>query len=248
MNTPVRGRSTNRPGARSTRGRPVRGGAADPRWRRVLPPVLLGVITVVVLVLYFTPLLAVRAVEVEGNRRLGDEEVLAAAGVELGTPLLRVDTGDISAHLGEMAALESANVELRWPSTVRLDVVERVPVAFVVGSGGAHLVDASGVPFTEVPEPPPGLPELEVRAVSPEDPAARAALSALTALDPVVREQVVAVEAARPSDVRLLLTGGREVHWGMAEESERKAAILPPLLSRPGEVYDVTSPELPTVA
>lgn len=248
MSTPVRGRRPNRPGARSTRGRPVRGGAVDLRWRRVLPLVVLAVITVVVAVLYFTPLLGVRSVEVEGNRMLGDDEVLAAAGVEPGTPLLRVDTGEISSRLGEMSKLDSASVELMWPSTVRLDVVERIPMAFMVGRGGTHLVDASGLPFTEVPEPPPGLPELKVRTAAPDDPATRAALTALTALDPMVRDQVVAVEAERPADVRLLLTEDREVHWGMVEESERKAAILQPLLSRPGKIYDVTSPELPTVA
>lgn len=38
------------------------------------------------------------------------------------------------------------------------------------------------------------------------------------------------------------------MHWGESGDSARKAAILIPLLTREGQVYDVTSPDLPTVA
>ncbi|MFD0490590.1 hypothetical protein ACFQ0O_30060 [Saccharopolyspora spinosporotrichia] len=54
--------------------------------------------------------------------------------------------------------------------------------------------------------------------------------------------------AHNPRDLRLHLRGDREVEWGGVRETPRKAAILPPLLTRPGRVYDVTSPVLPTVA
>jgi cell division protein FtsQ len=37
------------------------------------------------------------------------------------------------------------------------------------------------------------------------------------------------------------------VRWGPDEEAERKASVLVALLTRPGRVYDVTSPDLPTV-
>jgi cell division protein FtsQ len=32
------------------------------------------------------------------------------------------------------------------------------------------------------------------------------------------------------------------------EQSDRKAAVLGPLLTQPGKIYDVSSPSLPTVA
>ncbi|GAB3274838.1 FtsQ-type POTRA domain-containing protein [Parasphingorhabdus pacifica] len=214
----------------------------------MVPPVVLTVLTIAVVVVYFTPVLGVRSVEVEGNEMLGDQEVRAAAGVRMGVPMLRVDSDEIGGRLRRMRELKSVDVSLAWPSTVRLEVVERVPAVYMVGADGVHLVDASGTPFRKVPERPPALPELKVNTAAPDDPATRAALAALTSLGPEVRAEVVAVEVKANIDVRLLLTGDRQVEWGENEQVERKAAILPPLLTRPGKTYDVTSPELPTVA
>jgi cell division protein FtsQ len=43
------------------------------------------------------------------------------------------------------------------------------------------------------------------------------------------------------------LLDGRIVVWGGTEKSERKAAVTLPLLTQPGQTYDVSSPDLPTV-
>ena len=40
---------------------------------------------------------------------------------------------------------------------------------------------------------------------------------------------------------------GREVRWGGVEQGDRKAAVLVPLLTQPGKIYDVSSPTLPTI-
>ncbi|MBB5155712.1 cell division protein FtsQ/DivIB [Saccharopolyspora phatthalungensis] len=247
--TPTRRRAPARPGLRSTRGRPVRGGAmAPPRWRRWALPALLTVATLVAVVLYFTPLLGVRSVQVVGNSRLGQDEVVRAAGIESGTPMLQVDVDEIRARLQAVPKIAAAQVSLSWPSTVRVQVTERIPVAFLVARNGIQLVDADGVPFDVVPQLPADLPELRVRAASQNDATTRAAMTVLMALPQSVRAEVTAVIAERSNAIRLLLTGDREVAWGALEETPRKAAILPPLLTRPGKVYDVTTPALPTVA
>jgi len=38
------------------------------------------------------------------------------------------------------------------------------------------------------------------------------------------------------------------VRWGGVEEGDRKAAVLGPLLTQPGKIYDISSPALPTIA
>ncbi|GGI75239.1 cell division protein FtsQ [Saccharopolyspora subtropica] len=247
--TTTRRRATDRPGVRSTRGRPVRGGAlAPPKWRRWALPALLAVVTVLALVLYFTPLLGVRSVEVTGNVTLHQDQVVQAAGVELGTPMLQVDVDEVRDRLQAVPKIAAAEVSLSWPSTLRVEVTERAAVAFVVARNGIQLVDGTGMPFEVVPQRPADLPELRLREVSQNDPATRTAMAILTSLPPAVRAEVTAVLADNPRDVRLLLTGDREVEWGSVEETARKAAILPPLLTRPGRVYDITTPALPTVA
>lgn len=228
-------------------GRERRGGGwlakIGPRWGALL---VLTAVTLLVLALYFTPLLGVRSVRVEGNRALGEQEVLAAAEVPLGESMLRVDTDGIRSRLRENPQVASARAELSWPSTVRLEIEERTPAAFARDGGAVRLVDAGGVPFNTVPQPPPGLPEL--KAPSPDDPLVRDEMSVLASLPPEVRDQVVGVTARTSGDLRLRLTGDREVKWGSLRESQRKASVLPLLLTQPGRVYNVTSPDLPTVA
>ena len=82
----------------------------------------------------------------------------------------------------------------------------------------------------------------------PDDPATRAAVSVLAAIPRQLHAQVVEVTAKTPGDVQLALADGRLVKWGSAENSERKAAVLAPLLTRPGKTYDVATPDFPTVS
>jgi cell division protein FtsQ len=43
------------------------------------------------------------------------------------------------------------------------------------------------------------------------------------------------------------LTDGRVVVWGTTDRTEEKALKLGALLTQPGQTYDVSSPDLPTV-
>lgn len=205
------------------------------------------VVTVLVLVAYSTPVLGVRTVVVNGVAMDARQKVLDAAGVPMGTPMLQVDTSEVRDRLGSVPEVQSAKVSLSWPSTLRLDIVERQPAVFMLASNGIQLVDASGVSFATVPQPPEGIPELRVRGSAKPDVMARSASTVLTSLPPELRADVTTVVADSPYDIRVLLRGQREVRWGDVGDSGRKAAILRTLLTRPGHIYDVTAPELPTV-
>ncbi|HET9255152.1 MAG TPA: cell division protein FtsQ/DivIB, partial [Pseudonocardiaceae bacterium] len=132
--------------------------------------------------------------------------------------------------------------------TVRVEVTERSPVALVRRGSAAHLVDATGTDYATVPIDPPGLPELRVDRIGPQDEATVAALRVLTTLPEWLRVQVRSITANSPAEILLRLDSGREVRWGDAADGERKAAVLRPLLTQPGKVYDVSSPALPTIA
>lgn len=207
---------------------------------------VLGVVTALVLVLYFTPLLGVRAVQVSGLTTLPEPQVLAEAGVPVGKSMLRVDTDEIGGRLRQDPRIAASTVSLSWPSTVQVEVTERSPAAFVQQPGGVRLADAQGVLFASAPAPPPGL--LELRMPKPDDASARAAMSVVSSLPPDLRSQVSTVDVSSPREVRLELAGNRQIVWGEANQADRKAAVLPLLLTRPGHVFDVTSPVLPTVS
>ncbi len=198
------------------------------------------------LVLYFTPIMAVRHTVVTGLAALTEDQVTAAAAVKPDTPLLQVDTDAVAERVATIRRVASARVQREYPSTLRITVVERVPVAAKDYPDGPHLFDRDGVDFATEP-PPQGLPYLDVDNPGPKDPATQAALEVLLSLRPEVFSQVARVGAPSVAAVTLTLNDGREVIWGTTDRTEEKALKLGALLTQPGHTYDVSSPDLPTV-
>ncbi|OBH15067.1 cell division protein FtsQ [Mycolicibacter sinensis] len=198
------------------------------------------------LVLYFTPVMSVREIEVTGIAAVSRDEVLDVAKVQLGTPLLQVDTGGVAERVAAIRRVASARVQRQYPSALGISVVERVPVVFKDFPDGPHLFDKDGVDFATAP-PPAMLPIFDVDNPGPTDPASRAALQVMTALAPEVAAQVSRVAAPSVASITLTLADGRVVIWGNTDRTTEKAQKLAALLTQPGHTYDVSSPDLPTV-
>ncbi|XVA04155.1 cell division protein FtsQ/DivIB [Prescottella equi] len=196
--------------------------------------------------LWFSPLMSVRSVEFVGDGVLSSEEVLAQAGIQEGRPLLRVDTAAAAQRVAGMPRVAEARVRREYPSTVVVSVTERIPVVFFDSPEGTHLMDENGVDFAIEP-PPFGVVRLATPTPGRDDHATQAALEVLGALPESVRFQVSEVAAPTISSVSVTLVDGRVVVWGSADGSERKSAVVSVLLTQPGRIFDVSSPELPTV-
>ncbi|MEE2854937.1 MAG: cell division protein FtsQ/DivIB [Actinomycetota bacterium] len=198
------------------------------------------------LILYFTPAMAARNIVVVGTGVVTREEVLDAARVRIGTPLLQINTSQVADRVAAIRRVASARVQRQYPSALRITIVERVPVAVKDFPDGPHLFDRDGVDFATGP-PPPALPYLDVADPGPNDPATKAALQVLTALRPEIESQVGHVAAQSVASITLTLGDGRVVIWGTTDRTDEKAEKLAALLTQPGKVYDVSSPDLPTV-
>ncbi|HKN98865.1 MAG TPA: FtsQ-type POTRA domain-containing protein, partial [Pseudonocardiaceae bacterium] len=209
--------------------------------------VVLGLVLLAAAV-WWTPLLGVRSVDVSGERQLTAEQVRVAAAVPEGTPMLRLDLRSIQHRVRLLARVATVRVLREWPSTVRIEITERSPIGYLAESDGTHLVDATGMDYATVTTPPHGLPKIELTTVAPTDQRTEAVVGVLRALPAQLRSLVVTVSARTPGSVTLGLTHRRTIRWGSAQDSVRKAEVLAPLMTRPGKVYDVSSPELPTVS
>lgn len=198
------------------------------------------------LVLYFTPLMSVRNLAVSGATAVPQEQVLAAAAVAPDTPLLQVDTDAVAERVATIRRIATARVQREYPSTLRITVVERVPVVVKDYPDGPHLFDRDGVDFATEP-PPPTLPYLDADNPGPNDPATKAALEVMLALPPDVVAQVGRIAAPSVASIALTLSDGRVVVWGTNDRTDEKALKLAALLTQPGHTYDVSSPDLPTV-
>jgi cell division protein FtsQ len=209
--------------------------------------IVLGVASVGLgLVLYFTPVMSARSVVVVGTGAVSREEVVDVAKVAPGTPLLQIDTDAVADRVAGIRRVASARVQREYPSTLRITILERVPVVVKDFGDGPHLFDRDGVDFATAP-PPPGLAYIDVDNPGPTDPTTQAALEVMTALRPEVVAQVSRIAAPSVASITLTLTDGRTVVWGTTERTGEKAEKLAALLTQPGRVYDVSSPDLPTV-
>ncbi len=242
--SPATRRFDNRDGARPRRRGPL--GAAVRRGLRRWWPALVALIivgTAGIWVLLGTSILGVRDVEVTGSTIVGPDQVRAAAAVELGTPLARVDTGAVAGRVRQLPSVADVDVHRSWPSTLVVAVTERVPAA-VVRVGSQYLVvDASGVVFNHLAVRPAGIVLLAVAHPGPADASTVAGLQVVAALTPALRRVVKQVVADSPTDIHLDLVDGRVIVWGDASDSVRKAQAATALLGRAQHRIDVSAPD-----
>lgn len=218
---------------------------SDP-WRAAFVVLLLvGLAGAVLWVLFGSRLLAVRQIEVTGLDRLAEAEVLAAADVAVGTPLARVDTDAVAARVAELRLVESVEVRRGWPTTLHLEVAERVPVLALAEEGGYLLVDREGVGVTRTDTRPEDHPLVRVSGEVEGNPAVAESCLVVEALpDPLAAavDTVVATDRAR---ITLELADGATVMWGDAGRAADKARALEVLVEQhppePGRHYDVSA-------
>lgn len=230
------------------RSRQVRGPAGSrrrrPRRRTVIAAALLVVVLAGCYVVVFTALFSVRSVTVTGLSRLTRGQVLAAAAVPHGVPLVRVDTAPVRERVAALPRVAQVEVSRKWPSGLVIAIHERTGVAYVVRDGRPWLVDASGVRFAAVATVT-GLPRLAT-ADAPRA-ARRAAVDVVAHLPAALRSITVSVSVTDPDHVTLNLTHSRTALWGGTSQGTTKARALVALLERPGTTYDVSTPPVVVV-
>jgi len=208
----------------------------------------LGVAGAVVWLLYFSDVLGVHRIEVEGNTLLSSEQVEDAAGVELGSALAGLDVDEVAERVAALAPVASVEVERRWPRGLSIVVTERRAVAVVREGGTLSGMDGDGVLFRSFDEAVRRLPLVDAEQLDPagRDDALAEVATAVAALEPAVARRVDHVEVASRDSIVLVLTGGDRVMWGSAEQSSLKGRVLTVLLEEEATRYDVSVPGQPT--
>jgi POTRA domain, FtsQ-type len=113
--------------------------------------------------------LIVRSVQVTGTGpTVSRAQVIAAARIQPGLPLIRVNTSAVAHRVGAIRQIQSAQVSRDWPHTIVISVRLRTPVFTVAVPGGYALVDAFGVDLRSSARRPPGFPLLLVGSAAGE--------------------------------------------------------------------------------
>ena len=189
--------------------------------------------------------LVVRSITVNGAPAIPRSQVITAAGVRAGTPLIRISTGTVARRVERLTLVESARVTRSWPNAITITIVERTAALAVREPAGWDLVDRFGVVLKQVQSRPHGLPRLRT-STAPDllrgNPAVFAAATVGRELPARLAAKVRSIAAPTADTVTLYLRHGRTVVWGDASQTAMKARELAILMRGRARYFDVSDP------
>jgi len=230
---------TGAPGAAPGRKR------ADPWKAAFFVLAVVAIIAGVTWALLGSKFLVVRSITVNGAPDIPRSQVIAAAGVRAGTPLIRISTGTVARRVERLTLVESARVTRSWPKSITITIVERTAALAVREPSGWDLVDRFGVVLHQAPSRPHGLPRLRT-STAPDllrgNPAVFAAATVERELPARLAAKVRSIAAPTADTVTLYLRHGRTVVWGDPSQTAVKARELAILMRGRARYFDVSDP------
>ena len=227
------------------------------RLRRLLPLLVLTAAAWFAVVVFShwlltTPRFSVATVDVRGAFRVPPARILAAAAVEPGTSLFRLDPRAIAGRVAAIPEIRRADVVREFPDRVVISVEERRPFT-LVHSGRLHWLDEEGrllgaSPEAVVPQVPvvSGLSDDEVASMrsapSPKALAAIALIRVLLRTGSALAAEISEIDMSRKDGPLLYTIDGVEVRLG-TEEWEEQLARLEGVLTQVAD-QDVRSVDL----
>ncbi len=201
--------------------------------------------------LFLSPTLSARSVDVAGVGSSEARQILVDHQVVPGRPLILIRSDAVENALLMDPWVKEAAVHVDWPDLVRVEVVERTPIAWVETSEGwtRRAVDSVVLPGPDTPDASMG----QVRLASFDD---RTVLDApeLAASLIFLDELPVSLSSGAVIDIRegelWAVVAGYLVRLGRPIEMEEKALSLAALLEQDlpvGSVINMIAPVNPAV-
>ena len=222
---------------------------AEDRARRALRRATLVIVIAAsisgIVYVFHSPLLSVRALEVDGAVNVAVEPVLERHGIAEGEPLIWTDVDGARSEISRDPWVESVTDERDWPVSVVVSVTERRPVAAIGGVAvavdGVILPEASAV----------GLPLLAIDGQAAEGRYPQQdIIGGLRFLATLPSDLSGTASVASTPDGLIAVVGGYTVRLGRPVDMEEKARALGPVIDEePPEGSEITlvAPARPSV-
>lgn len=88
---------------------------------------LVCIFSVLIIVLLSSSLFNISTILVEGNDKLSDEKVISLSSIELHTNMFTLNKSQIKSKLKESSYIEDAKISRKFPSTIVININERIP-------------------------------------------------------------------------------------------------------------------------
>jgi len=206
------------------------------KWLK-LAGVLVGAIVVLMAILA-SPLFAIRSVTLEGNVYTSAEVVDQVRDLLKGASVFTVDTGKARTLLLDDPWVSDVRITTHFPSKALVEIAERVPVVWYVGTDQkVRVVDARGRVIVVLDGWPTKY--LQVEGVGPyidagavADDAYRAAAQLVLALPDEIRPKVASLALSPGGELSMTLKSGTVVRFGQPADLQNKLVLVVVLLRR----------------
>jgi cell division protein FtsQ len=88
--------------------------------------------------------LQLQTIEVKGRAHTPKSVILAASELTLGEPMLTISLAALHERLSTIGWIDEVAVERRMPSTIRIVLTERIPMALLQTEAGHRVIDQTG--------------------------------------------------------------------------------------------------------
>lgn len=201
--------------------------------------------------LVFSPWLSVSMVTTTGIEASDGHAILAEESVVAGTPMILISASRVEAKLLQDPWVSEASVDMHWPDEVTVDVVERVPSAWVNTEGGWTRRATDGVALPSPVEPDREMARIDMPELADSEAAQSSdllgALEFVDALGSNLHQETV---ITRIDDELWASVGEYQVRLGRAVDMSEKARSLQALLGLnppEGSTLVVIAPTNPSV-
>lgn len=200
-----------------------------------------------------SPILSLRTVTVVGAERSNPMASVLALEMGQGTPTIDVDGAALTRSIVDDPWVKEVAVDIAWPGSLSIVVVEHKPFATVRASDGWVIASVDGAVLEPAQPPGSGAFTVAVDAgpvaagYDVTNPLILGALAFIEGLDPAV---AVGVVVESDGEGLLAVVGGHAVRLGRPVEMHSKARVLSSLIEsglEPGASVDLIAPMRPAV-
>lgn len=191
---------------------------------------------------YFSNLLTVKNVRVNGIERLNEQRVLDLAQVEINSPLIELNPEIVANQILQEKLVKKVDVRKGWPDTLVIEIEERSPMALTDLIDGRYLVDETGVAFSRA-----GPDDVHLFVFAPNEAARGLAARVSRELPAWLHPEVSRVESYDAKRATVILNSGRRIVWGDEFKTDEKSSVLKVLLRTDEGDIDISTVEVPVL-
>lgn len=106
--------------------------------------VIISICSMIGILLFSTPILRIKAINIEGSEYYTDEQIMAKAGISIGMHMMQLNQKRSIKQVSALPYVDLVEIDILFPNTLQLAITQRKPIGYVPFSGTYLSIDKTG--------------------------------------------------------------------------------------------------------